>query len=276
MIIHIPNKNDLLEQNGFPADTQILGGSGGMNLFDLGDSGDFSWPDFRDALDDELRSSLDRSFWPAIHQACAKSIRARRLASTHTVLRSPRDGRHYMPMLSRAEITGNNSATFHITFVQVAAGTQSEVRDKGVARIFTALNLAHRFRWEVIDPYRDLPRLQEFVERGGANGRGGLAAIWEAIGLIETEAQNRGVQDEDALPGDFGPAACEEVRAMFPLWRDKRQQLEDAVQMQDVVTFARVLDELDPVNIRFISLAAHRLGELVQGGADAGSPRCAL
>jgi hypothetical protein len=181
-----------------------------------------------------------------------------------------------MPMLSRAEITGNNSATFHITFVQVAAGTQSEVRDKGVARIFTALNLAHRFRWEVIDPYRDLPRLQEFVERGGANGRGGLAAIWEAIGLIETEAQNRGVQDEDALPGDFGPAACEEVRAMFPLWRDKRQQLEDALQMQDVVTFARVLDELDPVNIRFISLAAHRLGELVQGGADAGSPRCAL
>ena len=35
--------------------------------------------------------------------------------------------------------------------VQVAAGTQAEVRDKSVARIFTALNLSHRFRWEIID-----------------------------------------------------------------------------------------------------------------------------
>jgi TIR domain len=274
MIIHVPNKKDLMEQNRFPADTQIIGGSGGVRLFDLGDSGDFLWSEFQDALDDEFRTCLDRSFWPAVYQACAKSIRARRLASTHTVLRSPRDGHHYMPMLSRAEITGSNSATFHITFVQVAAGTQSDVRDKSVARIFTSLNLAHRFRWEIIDPYRDLPRLQAFVEHAsgsratGANGHDGLTAIWEAIGLIETEAQTRGVQDEEALPGDFGPGAAEEVRAMFPLWRIKRQQLQDAVHDHDVVGFARILNELDAVNVRFISLAAQRLSELVRAGAN--------
>jgi hypothetical protein len=269
MVIHVPDKSDLVAQSAFPANTTILGGSGGMRLFDLGDSGDFSWPDFQDALDPELRAGLDQSFWPAVYQACARSIKARRLASTHAVLRSPRDGRHYMPMLSRVEINGNSSATFHLTFVQVAAGTQAEVSNKSVARIFTALNLAHRFRWEVIDPYRDLPRLQRFVEQhpGGAEGTGGLGAIWEAIGLIETEAQCRGVQDPDALPADFGPAACEEVRAMFPLWYDMRQRLEAAVQSHDVEAFARVLAELDPVNVRFVSLAAQRLGELVRAGA---------
>lgn len=273
MIIHIPDKTDFAQQNEFPTDAQILRGSGAMRLFDLGDDDDFSWSEFQDALNEELRACLNRSFWPAIHAACARSIRTRRLAATHTVLRSPRDGRHYMPMLSRADIAGNNSATFHITFVQVAAGTQAEVRDKSVARIFTALNLAHRFRWEIIDPYRDLSRLQAFIEHhppgndGKTNGHGGLAAIWEAIGLIETEAQNRGVQDENALPADFGPGACEEVRAMFPLWSEKRQELEDAVAARDAVSFSRVLAELDPVNVRFVSLAAHRLGELVQAGA---------
>jgi hypothetical protein len=271
MVIHVPDKNDLVTQSAFPANAIILGGSGGMRLFDLGDSGDFTWPEFQDALDLELRTCLDQTFWPAVYQACAKSIKSRRLSSTHTVLRSPRDGRHYMPMLSRVEITGNNSVTFHLTFVQVAAGTQAEISNKSVARIFTALNLAHRFRWEVIDPYRDLSRLQAFVDHhaatGGNGAGGGLAAIWEAIGLIETEAQNRGVQDEEALPADFGPAACDEVRAMFPLWAEKRQELESAMEGNDVVTFAHVLAELDPINIRFVSLAAHRLSELVQAGA---------
>jgi hypothetical protein len=54
---------------------------------------------------------------------------------------------------------------------------------------------------------------------------------------------------------------------MFPLWYDMRQRLEAAVQSHDVEAFARVLAELDPVNVRFVSLAAQRLGELVRAGA---------
>jgi hypothetical protein len=277
IFLHVPDVN-LLKSAAVPDGTCIWRGSGAMRLFELGDTG-FSWPEFQARLDPDLRQQLDQSFWPAIYQACAKSLTSCRVAPTHTIFRSPADGRHYLPVISRVDITGDNSATFSITFVQVAAGTQAEVRDKSVARIFTALNLAHRFRWEIIDPYRDVHRLQGFVDHrertrdggasgaGGGNGSSGLAVIWEAIRLIETESINRGVYDEEALPRDFGQGAEGRVRAMFPLWQDKRQQLDQAAQVGDIATFARVLSELDPINVEFISLASQRLGELVRADA---------
>jgi hypothetical protein len=280
MAIEILDLSSLSDQAAFPPDTRILGGSGALRLFDLGDDSDFSWAEFRDALDPEFRAGLDQTFWPALYRACAETHKSRRLASTHTIIRSPADGRHYMPMLSRVEITGNNSVTFHITFVQVAAGTQGEVRHKSVARIFTALRLAHRFRWEIIDPYRDLDRLRGFVEhqtkirdRQGngavaANASGGLAVVWEAIRLLEIESQNRGVYDPQALPADFSPGADARVREMFALWEQHRGRLERAASEDDAATFSRVLIELDPINVEFISLASQRLGELVRADAD--------
>jgi hypothetical protein len=202
------------------------------------------------------------------------------VASTHAILRSPVYERNYVPILNRVEISGNNSAAFHITFVQVAAGTQAVVRDKSVARIFTALNLAHRFRWEIIDPYSDLDRLQQFIEHhtssaadGGndarANNGSGLCAVLEMIELLETESRNRGVYDPVALPADFGPRA-ERISEMFSIWKVKREQLEQAAQSADAATFARVLAELDPINVEFISLAGECLGELVRAGAHTG------
>jgi hypothetical protein len=274
MIVHVPDVSQL-GPVGFPEGTCIRRGSGAMSLFELGDKG-FAWREFLDRLEPDLQGGLSQSFWPAIYQACAKCVKSRRLVSTHTVLRSPLDGRHYMPVLSRVDITGDNSASFHVTFVQVAAGTQATVRDKSVARIFTALNLAHRFRWEIIDRYSDQNRLEAFIEHharstthggNGANGGSGLGAVWEAIRLIETESLNRGVYDEDALPADFGPAEGR-VRAMFPLWHAKRAVLERAAADGDVATFARALTELNPVNVEFISLAAQRLSELVRADAD--------
>jgi hypothetical protein len=284
--IYVRNADALDDQWGFPFDTQIRRGSGALRLFELAER-DYSWLEFQDRLEPEFRESLHQSFWPAIYSACVKSIKSRRLLSTHTVMRSPADGRHYMPMISRVETSGDHSATFHITFVHVAAGTRSEVRAKSVSRIFAALNLAHRFRWEIIDPYRDLDRLQRFVDHhrersrdpsanraGAGTGSGGLAVIWEAIRLIETESINRGVYDEEALPRDFGPGAEGRVRAMFPMWQEKRQQLEQAVPVGDVATFARVLAELDPLNVEFISLASQRLGDLVR--ADASTAEAAI
>ena len=88
------------------------------------------------------------------------------------------------------------------------------------------------------------------------------------IRLIEVESQNRGVYDPQALPADFGPDAQGRVREMFPLWWEKRHHLEEAAVAGDVATFARVLKEIDPINVEFISLAARRLGELVRADAS--------
>ncbi len=58
---------------------------------------------------------------------------------------------------------------------------------------------------------------------------------------------------------------------MFPLWHEKRAVLERAATDGDVATFARVLADLDPVNVEFISLAAQRLDELVRAEAHIGN-----
>jgi hypothetical protein len=292
MTISISDKNDFAEHSRFPDTTKILSRSSAMRLFELGDCDDFLWPDFQEALESALASEhrlldhLRQSFWPAVYAACATSIKTRKLASTHTVLLSPFGERRYMPILSRVDIAGNDSAIFNINFVQVAAGSQAIVRNRSVARVFTALNLAHRFRWEIIVPYRDPDELKAFVEHqpripsrngkgGGTNGSERLLAVWEAILLLETESRNRGVYDLDALPGDF-PGAEERVRHMFSLWIAKRQQLEQAAQTGDVAAFARGLSELDPINVDFISLASERLGDLVRTDASRGTSMTAV
>jgi hypothetical protein len=157
--------------------------------------------------------------------------------------------------------------------------TQAEVRHKGVARVFAALNLAHRFRWEIIDPYSDPDRLKGLLRRhartmdrrgsGESNGVGGLSGIWEAIRRIELESRNRGLDDPDALAADFGPRVKDRVREIFSVWNEKRRCLERAASDEDVETFAQMLSDLDPINVEFISLSSRRLDELVR--ADAGT-----
>ncbi len=276
MLLHVPDIASL-RSAAIPDRTSIERGSTAMRLFELGDTG-FSWQKFQERLDPDLRLELDKAFWPAVYKACAKSLISCRVAPTYAVFRSPADGHHYLPVINRVDITGDNSATFAISFVQTAAGTMSSVREKSVARMFTALNLSHRFRWEIIDPYKDVHRLQDFVEHrartlqrddgsGAGNGVAGLAAVWEAIKLLEIESRNRGVNDPDALPADFGSGAQARVKAMFDNWQTMRQRLEQAVHDGDVPGFANVLAEIDPDNVEFISLAAKRLGELVQADA---------
>jgi hypothetical protein len=277
-ILQIPELDDI-KASCFPEGSRILQRSTALSLFNLGDA-EFGWPEFQSALADqpELQARLNDRFWPVVCEACLSSVRRRKIAPIYTIFRAPADDRNYHPVLSQINISADKSATFYIDFVQVAGSSQTDVRDKSVARIFTALNLAHRFRWEVIDPYREVDRLQDFVEhqarmpdrqRNGdkAPAGGGLASVWEKIRLIEIEAQNRGVSDDRALPADFGDSARERLAAMSKLWQKKRQQLERAQSSGDVAKFAKVLTELDATNVEFISLACQRLDELVRDDA---------
>jgi hypothetical protein len=271
MRIHIPDISRLID-SGFPKGTTIRRGSTALQLFQIGDGSSFLWDDFLIKLDDELKESTIKGFWPAVYSACFNSVYRNRIFPTHTVFRSPENGRHYLPVLNRVEITGDNSANISISLVQVAAGTQAEVRHESVARMFTALNLSHRFRWEIIDRYLDPDALRAFVERRRSEAVGEpLMEVWDMIRLIEEESQRRGVYDPQALPADFGPEAASRVSAMFPNWWQQRYFLEQAAKAGDVATFARVLAELDPINVEFISLTSQRLGELMRADARTGN-----
>lgn len=276
MIVHVPDIN-AMNPAGFPDGSEILPGSSSLRMFEVGDTG-FCWKEFLGVLEESLRVRLNESLWPVVYEACSESVRRRRIMPVHAVFRAPADQKNYRPVLTRIEVTGDNSAIFRINFVPAAVSNQADVRHKSVARIFTALNLAHRFRWEIIDPYRNPERLQEFLDHDRAcsavhgnapNGAAGLGKLWEAVRLIEIEAQNRGVYDCEKLPQDFGPPNEARVRDMFLVWEEKRQLLEQAARADDIASFAGVLRELDPINVEFVSMTSQRLTELVR--ADAGN-----
>jgi hypothetical protein len=278
MIVHVPDINEM-NPSAFPNGSEILRGSSSLRLFEVGDTG-FCWNEFLEVVEESLRLRLEGSLWPAVYEACSESVRRRRIMPIHAIFRAPADQKNYRPILTRIEVTGDNSATFRISFVPAAAASQEDVRHKSVARIFTALNLAHRFRWEIIDPYRNPEHLQAFLDHGrtcsaaqgdagkAPNGAVGLGKLWDAVRLIEIEAENRGVNDPELLPQDFGPPHEPRVRDMFVAWGEKRRLLEQAARADDVASFAGVLRELDSTNVEFISMASQRLAELVR--ADAG------
>jgi hypothetical protein len=260
---------------GFPTDTLVRRDSGALRLFELGQT-EFTWQEFQDALEPRFRECLDQSFWPAVHQACARSVRnpsdrPDSRCSAFTVGRAPLhadaepDGDHWRRQCDVLHHLRSGRRRY------AGRGAPQE-RCAGFHRTESGPSLS----LGIIDRYSDVDRLREFVEhqattlgrsgKGANNGRG-LGAIWEAIRLLETESLNRGVYDEAALPVDFGPAGEARVPGRFPLWHEKRALLERAATDGDVVTVSRVLSELDPINVEFIDLASRRLGELARADA---------
>lgn len=264
-----------LRSDTFPTKACIE--SSALRLFRFG-TDKWSWGEFKQTLqtrDPDLAKRLDKYLWRVICDACKESIQRRHLMSIYTLFRAPLDSLNYKPILNSVEIAGDNSAMIRINFVHVAAGSQVDVRNKSIARVFTALNLAHRFRWEIIDLYTDREKVKQLVEcdngesqmENGSSTGDGLGKVWEAIVHLETEARNRGVYDEDELPLEFGPERSK-ITSIFSTWEKKRQRLKEAIEQQNAALFSDTLADLDVVNVDFICLAAKRLSDLVRADFD--------
>ena len=235
--------------------------------------------EFQDRLDPDLRLELDKSFWPAIYKACARSVNSCQVAPTHAVFRSPADRRHYHADHQPRRHHRRQQCDVHD---QLRADRRRHPEQtsgrRASRRMFTALNMSHRFRWEIIDPYKDVrpapgfrrapgtdpparrrQRRRQWRRRTGSRLGGDQAAR-------DRVAQSRGQRSRCAA-GRFRP------RCANPGECDVRQLADHAPapgaggpRRRRPGLCERARGDRSG-NVEFISLAAKRLGELVQADA---------
>lgn len=189
------------------------------------------------------------------------SIRYRSPQPIFSVLRSIENGRQYQPVIERIVIF-NNEVEVRIKFVLCSVPDIRGIKNSPIRRLMTALTLANRFRWEIIEVFGDEDEMSAAIGEIGGDVDKLLGQILERMNYMEKEALERGVYDRENLPLDFGSRGSPEysrVYYMFDYWERVRKELEAAIKAGDVHTVSEKMRGMKPINREFVGLALRAL-----------------
>lgn len=181
------------------------------------------------------------------------------------VFRSIENGRQYQPVIERIEIFGAR-AEVKVKFVLCSVPDIRGIKNSPIRRLMTALTLANRFRWEIIEVFGDEQELNAAISDIGGDVDKLLGQILERMNYMEKEALERGVYDRERLPLDFGSRGSPEytrVDYMFEYWSRVRAELEAAIKAGDVHTVSEKMRNMKPINREFVGLALRALEDKV-------------
>ncbi len=172
----------------------------------------------------------------------------------------------FQPQLARKDVLRGGTTRFHVhlieTVVAPTAGVPSEI-----VSLVTLLRLGLRFRYEVIERFRALGQRAPAGTPARDVPQETLAALREAIEVIETDARSRGAEHVEADAASLvfeGAAEQAEMARLAEAWADAREQLfrdEPPPTAEDLV---RVLGGMRRINARFMRAASARFEEVVQ------------
>jgi hypothetical protein len=179
------------------------------------------------------------------------------------------DRRYYRPQLHsvrRREANGTVESV-HLAFNEIIA-TPVKRAPPGLDALQTALQLAYRLRWELLEEY------------GNPESRNDLDMLKVALERMETEAEQRGLYRRSVASRDeFADSPLVEV---FPLeqrdemirlheaYREVRCPisndglLDQALQSYDLRVAQKALEKLGKINREFVVLASEKLAELIK------------
>lgn len=189
------------------------------------------------------------------------SIRYRSPQPIFSVLRSIENGRQYQPVIERI-VVFNNEVEVRIKFVLCSVPDIRGIKNSPIRRLMTALTLANRFRWEIIEVFGDEDEMSAAIGEIGGDVDKLLGQILERMNYMEKEALERGVYDRENLPLDFGSRGSPEysrVYYMFDYWERVRKELEAAIKAGDVHTVSEKMRGMKPINREFVGLALRAL-----------------
>jgi hypothetical protein len=118
--------------------------------------------------------------------------------------------------------------------------------------LLTTLKFAYRFRWEIIERFKEGITEDEVVE------------FQDILEQMTSEARSRGIMDPEALCKNFDGEPAKQIVDMFAYWGtlrndEKNGELDRAIQEKDVQSIERIMTDLVPINQRFIKLASEKL-----------------
>ena len=120
-------------------------------------------------------------------------------------------GKQFRPRLTSVKKKDGSIECFHISFIEVLGRGTAGEEPAGMRSLQTAMRLAYRFRWEIIEPYRYKARL----------AIKDIQTIENILERLEREAQFHGLLDRGILCSQFGPDA-HAVDEMYTQWEEIR------------------------------------------------------
>jgi hypothetical protein len=166
-------------------------------------------------------------------------------------------GKEFRPRLTFIKQKDSSIESFHISFIEVLGRGMAGGEPVGMRSLQTALRLAYRLRWEIIEFYKDKSVLNNKDIR----------TIQNILERLEREAHSHGLLDRKILCDQFGSNAPA-VDAMYGEWEKIRNAqgtglLDQGLVENDEKKVKEALQALVHINKRFMVLASRRFAEMV-------------
>ncbi len=166
----------------------------------------------------------------------------------------------YRPVICAINRLGKQGKidTFQIGFVEEVGAINTSGIPTSLSALSTMLRYAFRYRWEILEKFAHADLGEEDIE-----------ALGNALQRIEYDTESRGTGGEDAVISLFASESeRNEISAMCRLYYEMRNpegtgRLDLAIQEKDAQAVKDILNELLPVNKRFLNMTAERFGGLV-------------
>jgi hypothetical protein len=164
-------------------------------------------------------------------------------------------GKIWHPLLIGANKTLSNViVSFVIVFVEaISAGSTAHIPTH-IQALITTLKYVYRFRWEVIERFKDGISKEEVDE------------FKDILEQQENEAQSRGLMDPTELCKNFKESEAKQIMEMYEKWyalrNNKNGELDIAIEKKDAKKIQDILVVLAEMNQKFIELASNRLEKI--------------
>ena len=213
-----------------------------------------TWQDLLNNITDEQewKNELDAEFTRAIEMKTAYP--------TKSTFRGIDKSRIFRAMITRLDEAKGGVTRVAVTFIpermpSIVGGPA-----------FNLLRFATRFRTEVIDKY--LGELNRNPKSDNASAA--LQSLKGALNSVELDAQDFKLLDAPTVQAAFSEIGGDRkrVREMFDEWAGIRENLDIAITKTSVRDAQKLLEELQMINLEFLTMIATRHQELIKKDFD--------
>jgi hypothetical protein len=166
-------------------------------------------------------------------------------------------GKQFRPRLTSIKRKDSSIESFHISFIEILERGMTGGEPAGMRSLQTALRLAYRLRWEIIECYKNK---YIFNDKD-------IRTIHNILERLEREAHFHGLLDRGVLCDQFGSDA-HVVDAMYGEWEEIHNAqgtglLDQGISQKEDKKLKEALQALAHLNRRFMLLASKRFAEMV-------------
>lgn len=249
LMLQIP-RNIVLNKNTVPREAAVTGDASTLAIFGLG-PGAHSWGDLVNNVGKHGLSDWVEEVGTAFNMASRRRI-FRPITATFLAVDS---GKIFRPFLYKLDLELDRPIAAIIAFTEELAPP-----DIG-GPMFRLLRMSTRFADEVVAPHRG-----EMAELARLKGKSAaLRQLLVHVEAIEHEAGKKGFDDEKTVMAYFGPNKDAKARIgrLFRKWEGIRENLNVAVEKEDLELAEGLLDEIAMLQRTFLVLAAERYYHLI-------------